>query len=201
MRICVGFIYPFLQHSISFNCHLASLKTLSWKESSFSHTYSVVGSTTHILSGAQNIPHGLPLRVFDVRFTLSFSLNLAHLTYTASWHLPPRLPLSSPHPLPRQSGICPLLTFPRAQLQSKPHTALDRTLQWVPFSPRTGLLLWAPEGGETGGEAGVEIQRILRSAFAGLRSVIFRSCGWVGLKGEMEAEELRFFNVWRMFVG
>lgn len=41
----------------------------------------------------------------------------------------------------------------------------------------------------------MEIQRILRSAFAGLRSVIFRSCGWVGLKGEMEAEELRFFNV------
>ena len=68
----------------------------------------------------------------------SLSLDLAHLTYTACWHLPPRLPPSSPHPLPRQAGICPPLTFPIAQLQSKPHTALDWIPQWVPFSPYAG---------------------------------------------------------------
>lgn len=97
----------------------------------------MVGSTTHILSGAQNMPCPLPRTIFDVS---SLSFNLARLTYTACWHLPPRLLLSSPHPLPRQAGICPPLTFPIAQFQSKLHTALAWIPQWVSFSPYAGLL-------------------------------------------------------------
>ena len=71
IRICVAFIYPFLQHSVPFNCNLASLKILSWNESPFSRTYPTVGSTAHVLSRAQKVPCPLPRTVFDVKFTLS----------------------------------------------------------------------------------------------------------------------------------
>lgn len=55
--------------------------------------------------------------------------------------------LSSPHPLPRQAGICPA-HLPHSTVPVKLHTALAWLPQWV-LSPYAGLL-WAPGRGEWG---------------------------------------------------